>query len=611
MKEKRLTTPKIRTKFSPLEMTDRFEDGDHSHDEFNYKSQLQTEDAIDDILIAGVTSPTSTSCNPAGAISLDPHAHGLGGDLKSAVLGVIKGMVGPAILYLPHGFAKAGWVIAVPMLFASTTLYLASSASLLECWKMETTNRKRLLELGASGDGTNGGRHAILEMKELRKSNSSSRSRSNSVGDSVNDSGSGDEFDNEFLEGALVADKSSDNKYITTSTPSASAPLSYPDLAKKAYGSNGQNLVKIGIAAMQSGVCLTYLIFVPQNMRSSCRVLFHTNISTSVFLFLMVLAQIPLSWIREIRHLTVTNALANGLIMYGLILCLAFAFRNAIVPVPLTQEDGGENAEKENDNGYYDSERGPLAEIFYKFIHLSAFNSSEWFLFIGTSVLLFEGSITLLIPLQEAVATSQDRKYFPTMYPNVILCIIWFYTFFGLFCWMSFGDEVHTAMTTSLPEDSMLATTVQLAYSVAVMLTFPLQNFPSLEITSTAIASCLEKVSRSDTIRKSYVLSRAIQILQRHDVLSSLSVCALGLVAVLTMERLDKVVSLMGGLLGCPLAFVFPPLIHNKLASMTPASVPGNGGYHLSDRRRLQNKIVAILGFGAMVVATIATILKW
>ena len=56
------------------------------------------------------------------------------------------------------------------------------------------------------------------------------------------------------------------------------------------------------------------------------------------------------------------------------------------MPVPLTQEDGGENDEQENDNGYYDSERGPLAEIFYKFFHLSAFNSSGWFLFIGTSV---------------------------------------------------------------------------------------------------------------------------------------------------------------------------------------------------------------------------------
>lgn len=229
------------------------------------------------------------------------------------------------------------------------------------------------------------------------------------------------------------------------------------------------------------------------------------------------------------------------------------------------------------------------------------------------SVLLFEGSITLLIPLQEAVATPQDRQYFPKMYPNVILCIIWFYTFFGIFCWMSFGNDVRTVMTTSLPDDSKVATTVQLAYSVAVMLTFPLQNFPSLEISCTAIASGLQKIAVTEVVRGNNSLFRIFQILQRRDVLSSLLVCALALVAALTMDRLDKVVSLMGGLLGCPLAFVFPPLIHNKLAAMTPGSenLLASDGYYLSDRKRLQNKIVASLGLCAMIVATIATILKW
>lgn len=93
---------------------------------------------------------------------------------------------------------------------------------------------------------------------------------------------------------------------------------------------------------------------------------------TTKFLILMTLVQIPLSWIHEIRHLTITNALANSLIMYGLILCLAFSFEEAIVPAP--GEDGGE--------------RGAAAELFYKFFHLQVFNSEGWFLFIGTSVSL-------------------------------------------------------------------------------------------------------------------------------------------------------------------------------------------------------------------------------
>jgi proton-coupled amino acid transporter len=148
----------------------------------------------------------------------------------------------------------------------------------------------------------------------------------------------------------------------------------------------------------------------------------------------MVIVQIPLSWIRDIRHLTVTNALANALIMYGLITCLVFAFGNATVPNEEDEQQQQQDNEGEDENADEGTDRGPLAEMLYKFFHLNPFNSDGWFLFIGTSVLLFEGSITLLIPLQEAVAAPHDRQYFPQMYPNVILCIIWFYTFFGIFC---------------------------------------------------------------------------------------------------------------------------------------------------------------------------------
>eukprot|EP00751_Fragilariopsis_kerguelensis_P002808 CAMPEP_0170825714 /NCGR_PEP_ID=MMETSP0733-20121128/46107_1 /TAXON_ID=186038 /ORGANISM="Fragilariopsis kerguelensis, Strain L26-C5" /LENGTH=596 /DNA_ID=CAMNT_0011189293 /DNA_START=52 /DNA_END=1838 /DNA_ORIENTATION=+ len=590
-------TSKTRIKFSPLEMEDRFIDG--NHEEFDYKSQFQlSEDTINakqDAISTITSSSTTTAINSDKATdtitgSVDSHAHGLGGDLKSAVLGIVKGMVGPAILYLPHGFAQAGWIVAIPMLFASTALYLASSASLLECWKVETANRKRmsvlemkeLKEVCWKVETANRKRMSVLEMKELKEVNSH-----NIV----------EEFDNEFINGAVVVDKSSSNTATATIIPTTP---SYPDLAYRAYGSRGETLVKIGIAAMQSGVCLTYLIFVPQNMRSSCRALFKVDLPPSVFLLAMVLVQIPLSWIQDIRHLTVTNALANGLIMYGLITCLVFAFGNAIVPTVEQESDEAEGGD--------DSNRGPFAEIIYKFLNLTPLLEQASF--------YSEGSITLLIPLQEAVATPQDRQHFSKMYPNVILCIIWFYMFFGIFCWMSFGDDVHTVMTTSLPEGNALATTVQMAYSVAVMLTFPLQNYPSLEITCTAIAAVLQKVSTTVTVR---VQIRILQILQRRKVLSSLMVCLLALIAILTMDRLDKVVSLMGGLLGCPLAFVFPPLIHNKLASATPASGfsedlystnnnygNGVGGYNLSDRRRLQNKIVASLGFGAMIVATVA-----
>lgn len=227
----------------------------------------------------------------------DPHLPPTGGDLTSAVLGIIKGMVGPAILYLPHGFAKAGWIFAIPCLILSTCLFLASSACLLDAWRLESA-----------------------------KSNSAE---------------------------LLLPEKS--KRTI----------LSYPELAHRALGSTGEAFVKIGIALMQSGVCLTYLIFVPQNLAKVTSILFDYDIDASYFIIVMLLVEIPMSWIRDIRKLTVTNLLANVLILYGLIVCLAFALSNAVES---------------------EAARGPISEIAYKFSNLDVFNSEGWFLFIGTSV---------------------------------------------------------------------------------------------------------------------------------------------------------------------------------------------------------------------------------
>mmetsp|Transcript_24986 Transcript_24986/g.58630 ORF Transcript_24986/g.58630 Transcript_24986/m.58630 type:complete len:546 (-) Transcript_24986:76-1713(-) len=428
----------------------------------------------------------------------DVHELPKGGDLTSAVLGIIKGMVGPAILYLPHGFAKAGWIFAIPCLVLSTVLFLSSSACLLDAWKAESA-----------------------------KSDS-----------------------------AIALLKKNPKRVI----------LSYPELAHRALGSTGETFVKLGIAFMQSGICLTYLIFVPQNLKTVTSILFGYDVNASYFIIVMLLIEVPLSWIRDIRKLTITNLLANSLILYGLITCLYLAFSNVVKS---------------------ETNQGAIAEFADRFSNLKMFNTEGWFLFIGTSVLLFEGSITLLVPLQDAVFREEDRKNFPIVYHKVILSIICFYCIFGTCCWMSFGNEVNTVLTTSLPPGFM-ATSVQLAYSLAVIFTFPLQNFPSLEIATRAIATSLEGSCGNRFV-----------FLRNRSVIASLCVFMLALVGVAAMDSLDKVVSLMGGLLGCPLAFIFPPLIQNKLDE------------NITKERKRNNLIIAGLGFCAMIVATSTTIAKW
>ena len=187
---------------------------------------------------------------------------------------------------------------------------------------------------------------------------------------------------------------------------------------------------------------------------------------------------------------------------------------------------------------------------------------------------MFEGSITLLVPLQEAVRVEEDRKEFPKVYPRVIGLVILFYTVFAVANWTAYGNSVNTVLTTSLPP-SHLATSVQLAYSIAIIFTFPLQNFPSLEIFVQQTGG------------------------KRRNLIATVSVLLLAVVALCTMNSLAKVVSLMGSLLGCPIAYVFPPIIHTQL------------DHTIRPWRRACNHLVASLGLMAMIFASTITVVTW
>ena len=180
------------------------------------------------------------------------------------------------------------------------------------------------------------------------------------------------------------------------------------------------------------------------------------------------------------------------------------------------------------------------------------------------------------------------------MYRTTILSVIVFYIFFSITCWMSLGNDVRTVLTTSLPPGSA-ATSVQLAYSIAVIFTFPLQNFPALEISCRAIANVMQDV-------KCCGMPIPNNFLTNRNTISSVLVGLLAVVAVCTMDSLDKVVSLMGGLLGCPIAFIVPPLIHHKLIG---------GAGKLTRTRAILNGIVGLLGVVATTIATVTTIMTW
>jgi proton-coupled amino acid transporter len=281
----------------------------------------------------------------------------------------------------------------------------------------------------------------------------------------------------------------------------------------------------------------------------------------------MLLIEIPCSWILDIRKLTPFNVLATALIAYGLLSCLAIAFWYS-----------------------YTQKEETLWESIVELPPLQ----STWFLFIGTAFFVFEGSITLVVPLQEAVYKKEDRDRFPMVNQRVTTYIVMFYMFFAMICWASFGDRVRTALTASLPE-GVYSTTVQFAYSIAVIFTYPLQAFPALEVTLKNAAR-QGKSNRQNNKSGDDETKRAVW---RRNFFASLLNIGLGILAVIAIDYLGNVVSLLGSLVGMPIALVYPPLMHNILVKDAPLTA------------RYMNYCVSGIGGFATVAASYATIVNW
>jgi solute carrier family 36 (proton-coupled amino acid transporter) len=425
-----------------------------------------------------------------------------GGSLNASIFGIVKSTVGPAILYLPHGFQTSGYVVAIPAMIFATLMYIYNAYRLLDCWKLENARNHQRAQ----------------RLEEVR---------------------------------ALLFEADTKDQDAVALKPTL---LTYPELARRALGPYSF-FVELGIASMQYGVCLTYLIFVPQNLRECTLAMTGKAVPKVVFLAIMLLVEIPLCWITDIRKLTPTNVVATALIAYGLSSVLVLAFIRGLA-------------------------REPDGEL----VFLKNFNSlpavtNEWFIFIGTSFFMMEGSITLLVPLQEAVYQEADRAKFPRVNQFVTTWIVIFYVVFSIFCVSAFGEGIRTAMTASL--SGPLATSVQFSYSIAVILTFPLQAFPAMQVACRAILGSF-KAGSEDNFK-----SRSI--------LATLIVLLLGIIAVIAIEYLGNVVSVLGSLFGIPLALVFPPLMHNSLIKDSSALT------------RWMNYFVVGIGFFAMFAASYAT----
>jgi proton-coupled amino acid transporter len=444
-----------------------------------------------------------------------------GGSLASAAFGILKGTVGPAILYLPHGFYMSGYAIAIPAMIFATGMYVFNAYRLLECWKVESDRNHQV-------------QTRLQEVQQALLQAPLANARP--------------------MYGAAKVEE------LSSFQPKL---LTYPELAQRALGSYSL-VVEVGIAMFQFGVCLTYLIFVPDNLHSAILTMTGTSVSKTILLWLMIVLEIPLAWIRDIRKLTPTNVLATFLIAMGLACVLGMAIW-----------EGSRRVEPSGETVFELNAKSMLPW------------TDSWILFIGTSFFMMEGSITLLVPLQEAVYRPEDKTKFADVNKIVTWWIVVFYIVFSAISCAAFGNSIKTAMTASLKGN--LGVVVQLFYSTAVILTFPLQAFPAMEVALRVSQQVLRGTPGMPNVEDDHF----------HNVFSTVIIVILGIIAACAMESLGNVVSILGAIFGIPLALVFPPLMHNALVKSS------------SRITKIVNYAVVVVGIFAMAAASFNTIVMW
>lgn len=326
-------------------------------------------------------------------------------------------------------------------------------------------------------------------------------------------------------------------------------PGSFGDIGGALYGPYMRNVILISITISQIGFVCAYTAFTAENLGAFVRAVTNTRVdwNISYLILIQLVIFLPLSMVRDISKLSFTALVADFFILLGLVY-LYYADITEIV------------------------DRG-MADIVL-------FNETDWTLFIGTAIFTFEG-IGLIIPITQAM---KEPEKFPAALGGVMLFITVLFTSIGALSYAAFGSSTKTVILSNLRQTNRFVNAVQLLYSLAILLSTPLQLFPAIRILETAIFTKSGKFSNRTKWTKN--------LFRIGVVLFSSFFAYIG------ADDLDKFVSLIGSFACVPLVFVYPPVLHYRAVSKTRA-------------QRGADVALAIFGIAAMIYTTVTSISSW
>ncbi|CAG7849337.1 Vacuolar amino acid transporter 3 [Serendipita indica DSM 11827] len=323
-------------------------------------------------------------------------------------------------------------------------------------------------------------------------------------------------------------------------------PGSFGDIGGAIYGKWMRRAILTSIVISQLGFVSAYTIFVAENLQafvmsvSKCK----TLIPIQLLIFSQLIVFLPLAMIRNLAKLSLTALIADVFILIGIVY---IGWNEALVIM----------------------ERG-VAPVRW-------FNEKDFPLLIGTAVFSFEG-IGLVIPITDAM---REPRKFPPVLTGVMFFLIFLFGGAGVLSYAAYGEEIQTVVIKNLPQDNKFVQAVQFLYSLAILLSAPLQLFPALRIMENWLFTQSGKVN--------------VRVKWQKNFFRTCLIIATYFVSWVGAQDLDKFVAFVGSFACVPLCFVYPAMLHLKACARTR-------------RERIQDWLMIAFGTIAAIYTTAQTI---
>lgn len=346
---------------------------------------------------------------------------------------------------------------------------------------------------------------------------------------------------------------------------------SYGELGYLTYGRKLRTPILFSIVFSQIGFVATYFLFTALNLLSFFKEYLQLSsdlLSVKNLVIVQSMILLPFILVRNFAKFSIISLVSSVFILVGLAIVVSYSLTK------LVKEGMGDNVVN--------------------------FNPRDWPLLVGVAVTAFEG-IGLILPIESSMAE-------PHKFTRVLFFVMAFITFLfilvGALGYSTYGDSIKTIVLLNLPQNDSLVQSVVFFYSLAALLSAPLQLFPVNKTLESLFFNAVfvgkkgpeDQDNYGRLYRSSGRYSNSVKWLK--NLFRTVLLCAVSVISYLNADNLDKFISFNGSFACIPLVFIYPPLIHARAIK--------TGGQGTWKTRLFQafDYTLAVVGFTAVIYTT-------